>query len=409
MSTEVWGPPLGAARVRLLTGRRGRPIALAMLFGYFLALVAAGGHDHWDVFYVADLRPAFVDLRSVTSAWECTRDGVEVLAANPCDPGGRPANYPRLWLLPSWTGAGEETTMALGIATAVVFFGSFFALVGPVGALEGLVYGVALTSPVVMLGVERGNADLIVFAVVVAAIALFRARRGLLRGCAHALLLLAAMLKLFPAFAFALLARQPPRWRLIGGGAVLALFAAYALVTLDDIRTIRKVVPQEIWFSYGAGVGVEAVLGHPSRLVTWIVVATALCAAALVAWRRAYVAGGPATDNRALDAFVAGGAMYVGTFALAHHYDYRLIILLLTLPQLFRWAREGSAPLPLPRVTLGAVLGSLWLSEVFTFEAVDVPLEEVLNWFLFVSFSAALLTLAARAVLRERGQPIAAS
>src|SRR5439155_7123012 len=138
-----------------------RVVVLVVLYAYFMALIAVGGHDHWDRFYVPDLSPAFLDLRSVTSAWECTRKGIEVLASNPCDPWGRPANYPRLWLVPSSLGLGQSSTVPLGLVTAILFFGSFLLIVLRRTGTDGLLLGLALVSQVVMFVVERGTADLL--------------------------------------------------------------------------------------------------------------------------------------------------------------------------------------------------------------------------------------------------------
>jgi hypothetical protein len=408
-SCAPFGAPVAAKR------DYGRLVAGAIVCAYFAALFAVGGRSEWQVFWVPDLLPPFVDMASLTSAWECTRDGVEVLPSNPCDPFGRPANYPKLWLLPAPLGLGQESTVALGITTGVLFFGSFLLLIGGATIGEGIVYGIALISPAVMLGVERGNADFIVFAILVAVVLLFRARAAWVRVAAHAVLLLAAMLKLFPAFAFGLLGRQPRRWRLIAGGSVLTTFALYVLVTLSDIRTINRVLPQSNYFSYGADVGLDAargwlasrvarsLVGSPTTatVTTTTLVVLALATSAALAWRRTGRAGVDSPvkeDARALDAFVVGAGIYVGSFAVTHNFDYRLAFLLLTLPQLLVWASTSNTPLPAPRLTLAAVIATLWLGEVLTIEIPDAPWEEVLNWLIFISFTTALFGLVAKPV-----------
>jgi len=371
---------------------------LSIVYGYFLALIALGGRRHWDVFYVPDLQPAFLDMHSITSAWECTRKGIEVLAANPCDPTGRPANYPRLWLLLAPLGLGQEATVALGLLTALAFFVAAALLLRSASLGEGLLVGTALVSPPVMLGVERGNADLLVFAFLVVSLLLLGGRRLPTRTAGQGALLFTAMLKLFPAFALVVLLRQADRRRLAGFGVVATGFLAYLLATLGDVRTILRVVPQATWFSYGAEVGPDSLrewlarhvwgaLGdHALGLVTTpLLLALACGTAVLLAWKRRN--GWAGDDSLALDAFIAGAAVYAGSFALMRNWDYRLAFLLLTLPQLTRWARGGPAPVPLPRLTLLAVLAALWLADT-----VDParPLDEVLNWLVFMSLTAGL-------------------
>ena len=88
---------------------------------------------------------------------------------------------------------------------------------------------------------------------------------------------------------------------------------------------------------------------------------------------------------------------------LLHNWDYRLAVLLLTLPQLVAWCRADSAPLPGPRATLAAVLGTLYLSEALTLWDSPYPFEELLNWLIFVAFACALaVVLGGRALVRLR-------
>jgi hypothetical protein len=399
----------------------GRALVLAILYGYLTWLVALGGQSQWGQLWVPALQPSFLDLHSVTSAWECTRKGIEVIESNPCDYGQRPANYPRLWLLPSALGLGQGVTIALGIAIAILFLGSFLLLVRGATVGEGIVYGAALVSPAVMLGVERGNVDILMFALLVFALLAFRLRAFEGRVAGHAMLLLAGMLKLFPVLAWGVLLRQTRRWRIAGTGIVVAAFSVYVLVTLDDIRTILRVIPQVLGFSYGADIGVIAVrtwlshhvwgaLANPTvgraTIDTCVLLACALALA--LAWRRRDV-GRPMPDERstALDAFVAGAGIFVGSFALLHNWDYRLAFLLLTLPQLVRWAGASTSPVPAPRLTLAAVLGTLWLSEWLSGNYPALPLEEALNWLIFITLGTGLIVVLGSAQLERLPSRIA--
>jgi Glycosyltransferase family 87 len=389
----------------------GRGIVLFSLYGYFVALIAQGGHLGWEWFQVPATTPSFLDLRSVTSGWECTRKGIDVLARNPCDPFPRPANYPRMWLWPSFLGLGQSSTLILGIVIAIAFFAGALALMGRVERFpDALVWVALLVSPAVMLGVERGNPDLIVFPIVVAGLLMLRARGAVARAVGHAALLLAAMLKLFPVFAFIALLRQPRRRAIVGGGLVVVGFGIYAVATLGDIETIHRVLPQEIYYSYGADVAVRAVTlwlsvhyaslaslgGHgPEQVVLWSAVALAVVAAIAIArlWRAP-----EETTAKELDLFLAGSAIFVGSFILEHNFDYRLVYLLLAVPQLLGWMRKSK----LAAVVLFGVVCTLWVSEVLSngywTEHYPLPYDEVLTWFLFVTLLGMSLSIAARRV-----------
>lgn len=377
---------------------RGRAVVSFCLYGYFVALIAQGGHLAWEWFQVPATSPSFLDLRSVTSGWECARKGIDVLVRNPCDPFPRPANYPRIWLWPSFLGLGQSSTVILGILIAMAFFAGALVLMGRIEKpVDTFVWTTLLISPAVMLGVERGNADLIVFPIVVGALVLFRARAEIARVIAHGAILFAAMLKLFPAFAFVVLLRQPRRRVVVGAGLVALGFLIYVIVTWSDIQTIHRVLPQEIYYSYGADVAVRAVtlwlsvhyaslatLGKhgPEQIVLWCLVAIAGILAALVArlWKPP-----AAPDVRELDAFFAGCAIFVASFLLEHNFDYRLVYLLLVVPQLLRWARTSR----FAAVVLVALVATLWLSEILSNgywrQHYPLPYDEVLTWFLFTT------------------------
>ncbi len=338
----------------LLARHRARLLVVAALGGYFGLVAGLGGYARWGRIGVSSSSFWFGDLASVTSAWECARRGVPVVPANPCDPFGRPANYPRLWLLPAHLGLGQGDTFALGLALAGVYLLAAV-LVVPAGErlLGGALYAAALCSPAAMLGVERGNVDLTLFALVVAAV-LLAGRRRLV---ASALcLLVAALLKLFPVFGVGYLLRRARRL----GAAVLAAFAAYALALERELRQVVSAVPQGDRFSYGIRRVSEWVGAHTwsGSLRAWdAVLVVAALVVALAGARRVAVA----TDApRELDLFLAGAGIYVCTYALARNFDYRLAFLVLCVPQLVRWARQGSR---LAAVAIAAALGALWLDE----------------------------------------------
>lgn len=337
--------------------------------GYFAVLLARGGQRAWRHLGVPAVERPFSDMRSITSAWECVRRGLAVLPVNPCDPRPRPANYPTIWLLPSHLGLGQSSTVVLGAATALIFFASALAVI-PRGAsfLEGGIVGVALCSPAVMLGVERGNVDLLVFAVVVTAICALR-RSGRLGRAAPLLLLFAATLKLFPIFASVVLVRLRGRRGLHALALVVAAFGIYTLATLGTIHEIYRVTPQLPYYSYGikpVGAWV-ANLFATYRLdlpaLAWDVLL--ICGAALLAVAiksrlkaRLHTGGDDPALTRDLDFFVVGAAIYLCTFSLFQNFEYRLAFLLLTIPQLYRWTRGTHL---LGAFGLLFVLSTLWL------------------------------------------------
>jgi hypothetical protein len=336
-------------------------ILLVIVGGYFVLLWAIGGRSHWDVLGVEPLRIPFGDLRSVTSAWECTRRGVDVMAANPCDPYHRSANYPGIWMAPSHLELGVGDTVALGLVVAALFFIAVFAVL-PSSArrLDAVVYGAAVCSPAVMLGVERGNVDILLVAVVVLAVLLYR--RGGRLPWSYALILFAAVLKLFPIFAAGVLIRRSRRSR-IGLGVVLGAFAIYCLAILGELRVIWRVTPQPSEYAYGIRLFSEWLASHvlsvgATHLRVWDVgVALLVLGAMFVARLRLRRGSRDASAVRDLDLFVAGAGVYVLTYVLFRSYEYRLAFLLLTIPQLLHWTHQRRV---LGAIPLVALLATLW-------------------------------------------------
>jgi hypothetical protein len=384
---------------------------LVVFLVVLLSFRAVNGTTPWAHVGVEPADKSFADLRSVTSAWDCVRKGIQPFPNNPCDPFHRPYNYPRIWAQLGRVGLGQGDTVPLGIAIAIVFFVSALAVTGPLKLWEGAAYGAALIAPATMLGVERGNVDLLLFALIVLGLLLLR--RNAWAGAAP--IVLAGILKYYPAFAGVVLVRLRRRWPAAIVSAVI--LAAYAVATLNDIRTLRHVVPRVVVNSYGAGVVVEALrLAHVSwvqsaaevRYVRLAVIALGLLLALgfLLVGR----AGGT-VDERRLDAFWAGSAIYLATYVFESNFDYRLVFLLLCIPQLCAWARRGGAPAPWPAAALGALLVTLWLSSAQPplpfglqtwYVGLAFPPEEVLNWLLFAWLGAALAS-GLLTVVRHRG------
>lgn len=345
----------------------GRIVVLAMLAVYFAVFALLGGHSSWHRLGVPALSPSFADTRFFTTAWECVRDGYDVYVENPCDPfGARPMDYPRLWIAPAPLGIGEGATVPLAIILAVVFFAAAVAFAGRLTWWQGALFGAALCSPPVMLGVERGHPDLLLFSLLVAGIALL-GTKGLGRGAGHGAFLLAAMLKLYPIVAAVALLRQKPRsWALAGTGAVVGLFGIYCLVTLDDVRMIQAQVAERptVVYSFGVTVFAEDLrwklsLLSEKGLIQALLLAGLAASAAAISFLKLRLApssrAGASESHRT--GLWAGAAILLAVFAAGHNFDYRLSFALLALPALLVQSAAGDR---LAAAAAGLVLVTLW-------------------------------------------------
>jgi len=280
-----------------------------------------------------------------------------------------------------WLTAAQVNALAGAIAVlALVALG---AACGPLGWREGALLGAMVCSPMIMLGVERGNIELLVFAVL--ALGIDRLARGGPRVAAIGLGA-AAVLKLFPICAVVMFARRG-RWRI---GAVLLIgFSCYLVAVRENLQAVRANTPASQWFSYGNAVivsGLTELAAKAGAAVDWVRLSRVffLASVALLAfgvrrgWQPAPAANGEADERHEL-AFIAGAAIYVATFVVGHaHFAYRLWFVLLCVPYL--WRQRSWTLLPM------AVL--LWSSPRWWQPVWWIA--QAASWVLFYAFVVAL-------------------
>jgi hypothetical protein len=273
---------------------------------------------------------------------------------------------------------------------------------------HGVVALGAVISLSVMMGVERGNLDLLMLALVGSAALIYEERRAG-RACgAVVFLCLGVALKLFPMFCVSLAARFS-RQTFIFACALAALSLIYLDLALEYILLIRRNVPTTFVLSYGYKaifLGVdhirsEAGLSPIGLADTWVPAFTAavvlICAAAVAVYcfrnRREFCS---VAISAAGTAFLFGAGIYCGTYLLGTNFIYRLMFLLLCVPQLQDWQiRRYDGDKAAGTAELGlflAVLGVLWLNGNANGHSIFLLLPQLLNWFLFFCMAAVLMS-----------------
>jgi hypothetical protein len=239
------------------------------------------------------------------------------------------------------------------------------------GLGTALLYVLAVCSPAVMLGIERGNPDLVLFPLVLAAVVVTTRTLGrqIVTG---ALLVLVSFLKFYPVLSAGFLLRRATKASLVLLGVVIATFGVYVLATYHQIHEILSAIPQSNVLTYGVRRATQWFAAAAVRVTgtfgwyrPWDVLLVAVGVA--LGWvssrrLRARLAVPPSDrgQERDLDLFWAGACVYVGSYPIFMSHDYRLIFLLLTVPQIVRWTRRR---LTLAYVTVPALLATLWLDE----------------------------------------------
>jgi hypothetical protein len=352
----------------------GRWVGLLLLAGYLGWLLAGGSAEdfsrRWKQLGV-DVRPVrFVDLYVFPAARAELAAGGDPAVANPTDPMRRPYNYPRAWLAFMRFPADPGVISVVGVGLAAAALLALLACWGRLTPGQGIVGGLLLCSPAVMLGVERGNTDQLVFCLVAAGILLGWEQAGVGRKTAPAVLwLAAAVLKLYPALAFAAWWRRP--WRATARTLVLpaVLLGGYLFFFRAEVLAALRATGSGWVISYGAGVPAKALVqavdyfyavkldGQAWRLGFTL---SAFALIGLAAWRGARLGGlalpaGPAAA-REWRGFQVAALIYVGTFLAGDNFDYRLLFLLPAFPALWTLARAGGRGARRARIGLVCLL-----------------------------------------------------
>jgi hypothetical protein len=191
-----------------------------------------------------------------------------------------------------------------------------------------------LASPPVILAMERGNNDLVIFLLLAASVWLVTrgARAGIVGG--GALMVIAAALKLYPLVALpALAARKVSRrcaWWVVGGTA--AVCAWVLLDSLDVYQRVAEMAPNPLTiFAYGFGLSLYMLREFSSQGQYLLIGGGPLIGVAAWIcwrWRRDWWSLLPLSGFTTA-CYVAGGLAWAFCYFGTSNFAYRMVLLLL--------------------------------------------------------------------------------
>ena len=320
-------------------------IAMTSFAGVVLAL---GWDSGWGVLFVDTISPIFGDLRPLQGALESLAQGFDPYVENPGNPHGTLLNYPPVWLsIATFLSLQDETHfLAVVLAYEALFLAAIAYLLY---RFPSWFFLLCALSGAVLMGVERGNVDILFFAILVAAMLLPN-------GFGRALLiLLSAVLKLFPILAAVSLIswgrRDLSLPRILVLPVVVAgLFAVYLAVSWTEIMAGLSVTAKAGAMSYGVWVleflanerfpqlPVSLPLiyaGYAAVIILLILVSRSLSLSMALPRR-----GEDRASQIADDLFLTGATIYVLSFLAGANWDYRMVFCLMTVPFMLR-SRKG--------------------------------------------------------------------
>ena len=152
----------------------------------------------------------FIDWEVLGAAIKCWSEGINVYITNPCDVLNRPHVYSPLFLRAVFIPTGKFWTMPIGLVLVLAFLISLFWVVKPENWRELIIFALACMSPMVIYGLERGNFDIIIFIMLVAAGILSTGPMASRILC-YALIFMVGLLKFYPLVVLSTALRERPR------------------------------------------------------------------------------------------------------------------------------------------------------------------------------------------------------
>ena len=323
-----------------------RRLFLPLLFLTMLALLGGlylGGAEHLlrsflDFYLVHYDLPPFGDAHGITSAMACERQGIETYLGNPCHYKLVSFVYPPIWKLLALLPIDGSWTVPLALSLIAAFAVALYFLPLAQSRRGQVLAALAVLSPATLMAADYGNNDMLVFAVIVAAIAALGWRPGL----GYALLLLAGLLKYFPFAALGWAGGERPRvtaWVAAALAGVLILFVWLAGMQLP--LSLASMVTMSAG-SYVFGIkdlpimaGELGLVNGPGALAIRLAVTAVLL---VIGWQRATrfaLAGVRAAMSAAEWRFlIVGSLVLLGAYIGNQNLVYRMIFVLLLLPGL---------------------------------------------------------------------------
>jgi hypothetical protein len=380
--------------------------AVALLAIWLLYVMIVGMLGAWQYIGVPPgMRPIFSDWHVVLSAAECHKLGRNVFVENPCDNWARIHIYGSLWLQLGKLGLGVRDVFWLGLVINAAFMVLAVLLINPLTIGEMLLGVAILLSPAIMLAIERANADLIIFGLLVLAAWLVAGQRRY--GQIGGLLVtsLSAFLKFYPAVLFGIIAlvardRKQLLIAVIGG---LCLLAVWLYLSADELVLLRRVVPRPHGpFATGSTL-LFRYMCPTCRIVriSLAVAAVAAAAAFLLARKMSVEPLSPGVSRQSLVLFCFGSTVLLSTFLVISNFDYRWVFFLLLVPMLLQiWRQPQGSKLAktLVALILAFALMVMWCEAAL----LQVQIEIVQRCLPIVKQAAAWLSLTFAAAIAIR-------
>jgi hypothetical protein len=307
-------------------------------FAGFPNLFFALGVAHYDGW--------FIDLFALLASSDAYARGLNPYLPNPLDYFQRPHVYSHWWLYLHDLGLTRADCRWLGLVLVVAFLLTALWRLRPQVPRQFLWYLAVMCSSPVLLALDRGNNDLVIFILLTPLVPCLLSGRKGGRLLAPLLVAAAAVLKYYPAAAALLLLAYADRAELRPRLLITVLLMALAGWSVaGDLAGFGPRAPQPAGLMSFGVTGVMHELGWMGRGPKW---AGALLGLAVVAWnwRRAPLGHWePSAAQRSNWLhLVLGAALLTGCFFTSMNFAYRWIFAIWMVPALWLLPRDPDTP-----------------------------------------------------------------
>jgi hypothetical protein len=285
----------------------------------------------------------FYDLKATVCGIDAIRSSIDPYTAD-CVDGQSLYCYPATWkifsLFPFIT---MGNLIYLGFGLAMSFYLALYFFIGKIDLFAAIIYTLLLLSSAFLLAVVQGNTDVFIFLVLIAPVFFNRSRMF------YALTILAmSMLKLFPIGAMVCLFNgyrgRTTKMVFIFIGA-LVLFILFLVILKDNIIRISHIIPRVInGASYGLW-SIPSLISVHFHLNTYLTLdlcvsfGLLLCIGFAGYFKMNYkkVQLMEISNDRNGISYMIGAAIFLTSYLMGYSWEYRLIFLIFTIPQVLNW------------------------------------------------------------------------
>ncbi len=357
--------------------------------------------------------PPFRDFYYVAKAAGDCAQSAEFYPYTHCAYASGTFNYPPVWMLLGKIGITAADTIWLAVLIELSAIVLLVILLRGYSVTMGLAALPMVLSPSTILGFERANTDIVEWILVCAAALIYSERSRVSALAAFLLLITGVFIKFLALFCATMIVRFR-RNSVVISVALVTITLVYLFSITDALTQIRRITPVSPYISFGYNIifnrfefvyAPRLGLSVAGLSQSWIpfmtvVLGLVLCVViAIGAWARR-VATCFVDEGRAGTAFLFGASIYCGSFLLlGTNYTYRLIFLLLCLPQFFEWLKRPGGSRIAAQALVACCTVSMWLK---FHPELTLHVNQITDWIVFIAFTTILALTALRSLWPSR-------